>query len=147
MLRLLILVLVVLSPLHALAGTTDDVLTAYRGFAEAQNTRDPARIRQWLDDTPDLLWVSDGRSFWGADAILARMTGFQKAEVWRVEPDLAAAHVVELGDGVAMLHMPLTLVIGKAAQPDHLQFLVSLLFRKSATEWRIAALLTTAAKP
>jgi uncharacterized protein (TIGR02246 family) len=147
MLRLLIIVVVLLAAASAGAGTKDEVLAAYRAFAEAQNTREPARIRQWLDDTPDLLWVSDGKSFWGADAILARMTGFQKAEVWRVEPDLAAARVVELGDGVAMLHMPLTLVIGTAAQPDRLEFLVSLLFRKRDTAWRLAALLTTGARP
>jgi len=147
MLRLLIFVLLLISPMRAIAGTTDEVLAAYRGFADAQNTRDSIRIRAWLAEGPDLLWVSDGKSFWGADAILARMTGFQKAEVWRVEPHLAAARVVELGDGVAMLHMPLTLVIGQASQPGRLRFLVSLLFRKGEPGWRIAALLTATAKP
>ena len=118
MLRLLIFVVMLLAPVSAGAGTKDEVLAAYQAFAEAQNTRDPARIRQWLDETPDLLWVSDGKSFWGADAIFARMTGIQKAEAWRVEPELAAAHIVGLGDDIAMLHMPLTLVIGKATAPE-----------------------------
>ncbi len=130
MLRLLISALILLLPYGALAGTADAVLSAYRTFADAQNARDPDRIRQSLDSGPDVLWVSDGKSFWGANAILARMSGFQKAEIWRVEPDLDEARVVELGDGIAMLHMPLTLVIGSAASPDRLGFLVTLLFRK-----------------
>jgi hypothetical protein len=43
--------------------------------------------------------------------------------------------------------MPLTLVIGSAEAPDHLGFLVSILFSRHGDEWRIAGLLTTAAKP
>lgn len=140
------LLLLVASAGTAPAGVAEDVRATYLHFAAAQNTREPDEIRRFLVDGPGLLWVSDGKSFWGADAILARMTSFQKAEVWRVEPDLAAATVVELGDRTAMLHMPLTLVIGSAAAPDRLRFLVSLIFVREADTWRIAALLTTTAR-
>lgn len=141
------LLFVVASATASLAGVAEEVRATYLRFAEAQNARDPGRIRAFLVEKPELLWVSDGKAFWGADTVVTRMTSFQKAEVWRVEPDLAASVVVELGDGTAMLHMPLTLVIGSAAAPDRLDFLVSLLFVRPEGEWLIAALLTTLAKP
>ena len=131
----------------AVAGTAEDVRATYQQFAAAQNARDPARIGAFFIDGPEFLWVSDGKSFWGRDAVLARMGSFQKATVWRVEPDLAASTVVELMNGTALLHMPLTLVIGSAEAPDHLGFLVSILFVRHDEDWRIAALLTTTAKP
>jgi uncharacterized protein (TIGR02246 family) len=131
----------------ATAGTAEEVRAAYLDFAAAQNARDPARIGAFFTDAPEVLWVSDGKTFRGREAVLARMGSFQKAAVWRVEPGLDAASVLELAPDVALLHMPLILVIGPAEAPDRLGFLVSLLFRRQAEGWRIAALLTTEAKP
>jgi uncharacterized protein (TIGR02246 family) len=121
-------------------------MTVYQAFAEAQNAGDPAQIAAFFIDGLDFLSVSDGQSFWGREAAIARMSSFQKAAVWRVLPDLDNAHVVDLDDGVAMLHIPLVLEIGSAAAPDRARFLVSILFRKEADGWRIAALLTTTQK-
>jgi hypothetical protein len=105
------------------------IINTYRTFAQAQNARDLDRIGAFFTDRPDLLWVSDGQSFWGRDAVLARMGSFQKAEIWRVTPDLDMATVVDLGPRVAMLHFPLLLEIGRRDAPAALDFLVSLLFR------------------
>lgn len=132
------------APVHA--DPAGEVIAAYRAFADAQNARDPARIRAAFADRPDLLWVSDGRSVFGAEAILDRMTSFQQAAVWRVEPDLPAARVIRVDDGAMLLHMPLTLVIGGAERPDRLPWIVSILFVREGGDWKIAALLTTAAK-
>lgn len=131
----------------AMADTTDEVLAVYRGFAEAQNARDLDRIGAYFVDGPDFLWVSDGQSIWGRPDVLGRMSGFQKAEVWHVVPDLDHARVVELDPDVAMLHMPLVLELGTAAAPDRLRFLVSILFRNQQDGWKIASLLTTTQKP
>lgn len=128
------------------AGTREEVLDVYGAFAAAQNARDPARIAAFFIDGPDFLWVSDGQSFWGREAAIARMSSFQKAAVWRVVPDLDHARVIEQGEGVALLHMPLILEIGGEAAPDRLRFLVSILFRDAGDGWRIAALLTTTQK-
>ncbi len=92
------------------------------------------------------LWVSDGISVWGPDAVLERMALFQKAEVWHVDPDLARAVPVEVGPQVAYLHLPLELTIGSASRPDHLRFLVSVLGVETPAGWRIAALFTTTEK-
>ena len=124
-----------------------EILSVYREFSDAQNKRDLGRIGTFFVDGPDFLWVSDGQSFWGRDAVLQRMSAFQKAEVWSVSPDLPKARVVTIDPDVAMLHMPLTLSIGRAEAPDKLRFLVSILFRHQQAGWRIAALLTTTEKP
>ncbi len=126
-----------------IAGTTEDVLTVYSQFAAAQNTRDLAKVGAFFIDGPEFLWVSDGRSYWGRDAVLERMAGFQKAERWVVLPALDKAQVIELDANVALLHMPLVLEAGTTAVPDKLPFLVSILFQKSGDTWQIAALLTT----
>ena len=114
------------------ADTAQDVRAVYEQFAAAQNARDLAKVRTFLVDSPKFLWVSDGMSFWGPDALVKRMAEFQLAEVWRVDPDLADAAIVEAGDGAAYIHMPLTLTIGLKAKPDVIHFLVSILCVKQA---------------
>lgn len=130
----------------ATAGPREDVVDLYRKFAAAQNAHDLGAVRALLLDSPDFLWVSDGRPVWGVEATIARMAGFQEAKVWRVEPDLAGSRAVPLDENAAFLHLPLTLVIGSDAKPDRLRFLVGLVGRRTAAGWRIAALFTTADK-
>lgn len=121
-------------------------MAAYASFADAQNARDLDRVKAAFVDGPDFLWVSDGQSFWGRDDVITRMGSFQTAEHWKVVPGLDQARVIELKPGVAILHMPLVLEIGKEAAPDKLGFLVSIVFREGAEGWLIAALLTTREK-
>lgn len=135
------------APPGAAAGTEEELRAAYLAFAADQNARDAARIRTHLVAGDGLLWVSDGKSFWGADAILARMSSFQKAPVWRVEPEIDRARIVGIDAGTALMHLPLTLVIGRAEAPARLRFLVSLLWVRQAEGWKLAALLTTEEKP
>ena len=132
----------------AWASPTEEMRMLYARFVAAQNTRDLDHVRAVLLDSPTFLWVSDGMSVWGPATTLARMASFQKAEVWRVEPDMARSTAVEVSPTVAYLHLPLTLVIGgKAAPgPDRLRFLVSMLGVETAKGWRIAALFTTTEK-
>jgi Domain of unknown function (DUF4440) len=130
----------------AAADPAGEVTSLYQRFAEAQNRHDLTEVRALLLDSPEFLWVSDGQSFWGPDAVLARMASFQQAPVWRVEPNLAHAVPVTVGEGVAYLHLPLVLVIGPEERPDRLRFLVSVLGVDTGRGWRIAALFTTSEK-
>ena len=130
-----------LSP--ALAGDHDDILAAYQRFLGAQNARDLERAKAELIETPDALWVSDGKSIWTREAIVARMSQFQKLEVWHAEPLLDKARIVDVATDVAYLHMPLDLKLGTAAEPSLTRFLVSILFRRTPAGWKIAALFTT----
>lgn len=138
----------VLFLLTSLAGADqkDDVLQLYRDFASAQNARDIKRVRQLLSDAPDFLWVSDGRPVWGADAMVARMSMFQKSDVWRVEPALDRARAISLSNDVAILHLPLALEIGERGKTDRLLFLVGMVAKRTVAGWRIAALFTTGDK-
>lgn len=115
----------------------------YARFLAAQNDRDLDRVRATLWDSPDFLWVSDGRPFWGPDALVARMAMFQKAEVWRVEPHPERSRAVSLSADAGYLSLPLTLAIGPAAGPARLPWLVGVLCRRESAGWRIAALFTT----
>ena len=119
----------------------------YQRFAAAQNARDAKAIAAQLLQPPAFLWVSDGKSIWGSEATIGRMPSFQSAEIWRVEPKLAEAKIIETNAGTAYLHMPLDLVIGSKNSPDRLAFLVSILCVKAGTDWKIAAIFTTTAKP
>lgn len=146
LLRSLPLVLALWSP-PTLAGVPEDVRTTYLGFVEAQNARDPDRIRSFFTDAPDFLWVSDGKAYWGPDAVIARMSNFQKAAVWRVEPDVQNARVIELDDGTVLYHLDLILVIGPETTPSRLPFLVTIALVRGGDDWKIAALMTTSSKP
>jgi hypothetical protein len=119
----------------------------YERFLSAQNSRDIARVRPLLLDAPRFLWVSDGKSFWGREAMLARMASSQEAEVWEVDPDLEKAIAVEIGREAGYLHLPLLLTIGAKTNPDRLRFLVSMVGVRTPEGWRIAALFTTTEKP
>jgi ketosteroid isomerase-like protein len=146
----LLAALLLLTGLSSSVARADDktqILDTYRQFAAAQNSRDLGRVRSFLLDRPDFLWVTDGMSVWGVDNTIARMAQFQKAKTWRIEPDLGAAKPVMLSDGAAFLHLPLSLVIGAETTPEVYQFLVSVLWLKTPEGWRIAGLLTTTKHP
>jgi hypothetical protein len=140
------LVVTMLTAQMASAGPAEEVRAVYDRFVSAQNAHDLVGVRAVLLDSPRFLWVSDGKSVWGPDRTLERMAQFQRAEVWRVEPDLAVAVAVPMGADVAFLHLPLALVIGAAKAPDRLRFLVSVLGVATPQGWRIAALFTTTEK-
>lgn len=129
------------------AAPADEIVALYERFAEAQNRRDIEAVRSLLLPSDRFLWVSDGKAFWGPDAMLERMARFQQAAVWVVEPDRARRRIVEVADDRAHLHQPLVLRIGSAEAPDRIPFLVSVLCERTAAGWRIAALLTTVEKP
>jgi hypothetical protein len=147
MARIAAVILVLIAALLPAAASADpagEALALYRRFAAAQNDGDLAAVEAVLLDSPRFLWVSDGISIWGRPATLQRMTLFQQAEIWHVEPDLAKAVAVPVDDRTAFLHLPLTLAIGsKEKGIDRVKFLVSVLCVETAQGWRIAALFTT----
>ena len=128
---------------EARATPLDQVRETYRRFVAAQNARDVAAVRGFLLDSPDYLWISDGRAYWGPEAMLARFGGFQALEVWEARPDFGAMRAVAVADDVAFLHFPLELLVGSRAAPERYHFLIDALFRRVGDGWRIAALFTT----
>lgn len=145
-LSILVLVSVVWMQVPAMADPRDDILHLYKRFVDAQNAHDLAAVRSLLSDSPDFLWVSDGRPVWGADATVSRMSSFQQSAVWRVVPALDRARAIVLSADVGILHLPLVLTIGSTHAPDHLPFLVEMVARRGVNGWKIEALLTTGDK-
>ena len=129
-----------------MADARDDIVQLYLRFVAAQNAHDLSAVRDLLSDSPDFIWVSDGRAVWGADATVSRMSTFQQSAVWRVVPALDRSRTVVLSGDVGFLHLPLVLTIGSVDAPDHLPFLVDMVARKSASGWKIEALFTTGDK-
>lgn len=135
-------------PSRSDATPTNEVRALYEQFAAAQNRRDLDAVRSLFLTSEKFLWVSDGMSFWGPDAVIARMAEFQKYEIWQVAPDLQDAVVVQVDTHAAYLHLPLALTLGpRTPGPDTHRFLVSMLCVETPQGWRIAALFTTAQKP
>jgi uncharacterized protein (TIGR02246 family) len=126
----------------AIADPQQEIRDLYEAFVTAQNRHDIDAVRQVLSDRPDFLWISDGRPVWGREAMLERMSAFQTAEVWRVEPEYDASQVILLDDDTAVFHLPLLLVIGTKADPSELKWLVEVVCQKEAEGWRIAGLYT-----
>jgi len=144
----LALVAAILTTPGAMADPADEARAVYRQFAVAQNMHDLEKVAALLLDSPEFLWVSDGKSIWGREAVLKRMALFQEARVWRVAPELDKAVAVTVSDNTAFLHLPLELAIAfSAAEPDRLRFLVSVLCVGTPEGWRIAALFTTTENP
>lgn len=130
------------------AEQKDELRATYERFVTAQNARDLTAVRAILLDSPQFLWVSDGKTFWGRETMLERMARFQKAEFWRAYPALDQASFVEVTPDSGYVHMPLTLRFG--SEKDGIfdtHFLVSILFVRGAGDWRIAALFTTIQNP
>jgi hypothetical protein len=75
------LLAVLAAPPRSDAGTGDELRALYDRFYTAQNRRDLADLRRIFLDSSEFLWVSDGQSFWGPDAVLERMSAFQTSEV------------------------------------------------------------------
>ncbi len=131
----------------ALAGPVpaepeQEIRALYAAFVAAQNRHDIEAVRPLLSESPDFLWISDGRPVWGREAMLERMAGFQKAEVWRVIPAYDASRVILLDEDTAVFHLPLLLILGSAADPTRLPWLVEVICQKEAAGWRIAGLYT-----
>ncbi|MDO9710816.1 hypothetical protein [Paracraurococcus lichenis] len=127
----------------AAAGPAEEAERLYARFVAVQNAHDLERLRGLLLDSPRFLWVSNGLSLWGPDAMIARLSGFQANEVWCIDPDQRRASAVEVAPGAAFLHVPLVLTVGSAADPQRYHVLVSALCAETPDGWRIAALFTT----
>ena len=72
------LVVAAMTSSGARAAPADEVQTVYGRFLAAQNARDLQQVRSVLWDSPKFLWVSDGRSVWGPDALVERMSRVPK---------------------------------------------------------------------
>ena len=124
-----------------------EVKALYERFVSVQNARDLAGVREVLWDSPNFVWISDGKPFWGREALIERMGAFQKADIWTATPDRARARVVEVSPLSAVLFQPLQLTLGPRGGPRTIAFLVNVLCVRTPEGWRVGALYTTEENP
>jgi hypothetical protein len=144
---LIVLALMFAFPVRAESETEREVRALYERLVAAQNARDVAAVRSVLWESPRFLWISDGKPFWGPDAMIARMSAFQRAEIWEVTPARERARVVEVSPTSAVLFQPLRLTLGPRTDARSIDFLVNMLAIRTADGWRVAALYTTDENP
>lgn len=119
------------------------MVALYHRFWHAQNARDLRAVRAELWESPDFLWLNEGRAAWGPEALLAGLRAAQEVEVWRVEPVVSRLRVVPVAADAAQLTVPVDLVVGRATAPGRARWQVAVLGRHGAEGWRIAALFAT----
>jgi ketosteroid isomerase-like protein len=77
------------------AAPKDEIRGAFSKFVAAQNARDAKVVGNFLDDSPEFLWIAPGYVVRGRDAALARFRElFQGA--WRIDPDWPTFRIVML---------------------------------------------------
>jgi ketosteroid isomerase-like protein len=140
-----VMTLVALSGLAgpALAGPAEEARRVYAEFVAAQNAHDLGRVRSLLVEDRRFLWVTNGLSLWGPEAMTARLSRFHANEVWRLETMEERARAVEVNEEAALLHVPVALVVGPRAAPQRYRILVTALVARGTDGWRIAGLFTT----
>jgi hypothetical protein len=143
----LVLALCLITPLRSESSVDVEVRALYERLLAAQNARDVDAMRAVLWNSPDFLWISDGKAFWGPEAMIARIGAFQRSEVWEVTADRARARVVATGPGSAVLFQPLRLTLGPRADPRAIDFLVNMMAIRTPEGWRVGALYTTEENP
>jgi ketosteroid isomerase-like protein len=129
-----------------LADDVEDARAAYARFLAAQNARDVPAMRELLSASPGFLWISDGKPYWGREAMLERLGSFQRNAVWVAAPALERGRAERIAPGEVVMAFPLRLRIAERADApaDVLDFLVTALFRREEGTWRIVGLYTTA---
>lgn len=143
---LAVLALVPLSS-SARAGSADEVKTLFERFVAAQNAHDLKAVGEMLLDSQSFLWITRGSPIWGRDAALQRFQVLYQG-TWRLDPTMAELRVVDLGDGVAQLFVPVTFMIapaGQTAQPS--KFLMNQILVRSGQGWKIASILPIPVPP
>ena len=100
-----------------------------------------------LLDSQSFLWITRGSPIWGPEAALQRFQVLYQG-TWRLDPAMAELRVMDLGDGVAQLFVPVTFMIapaGQTAQPS--KFLMNQILVSSEQGWKIASILPIPVPP
>ena len=128
-------------PQFAMAGTEEDVKTAFDAFVAAQNAHDPKAVANTLHDSQNLLWITRGTAIWGREAALKRFETLYQG-TWKLEPETGALKIVVLGRDTAQVFVPIVFTIGAPGQTAQTtRFLMNQILVKTAEGWRVSSIL------
>jgi ketosteroid isomerase-like protein len=134
-------ILVSLTINAATAAPEDEARATFDRFVAAQNAHDINAVESLLLGTPDFLWITRGTPVWGSDAALKRFKALYDG-AWHLDPEPSGLKVIMMGDGVAQIFVPIIFTIGAPGQPaQQTRFLMNQLIVKTASGWRVSAIL------
>ncbi len=116
-------------------------------FVAAQNAHDLGEVRELLADSPDFLWITQGRVVWGRDAALARFETLYRG-TWKLEPVRSTFRVVALHADIAQTLVSVWYTIGAPGEPpQRTLFLLNQLWRRDHDHWRVTSILPIVVPP
>src|SRR5262249_25106386 len=137
---LVLMVISVVITSAAAATPEDEVRAAFDRFVAAQNSHDLKAVEALLLGSADFLWVTLGWAVWGGDAAIKPFAALYKGP-WRLEQEPANWKVLNLGNGVTQIYVPILFTIGAPGQsPQQTRFLMSQILVNTPSGWRVAAI-------
>jgi hypothetical protein len=132
----LLSILALLISVASASAAGSDVRTAFQKFVTVQNAHDLASLKSILLDSPDFLWISAGTPIWGRDAALRQFAALYKGS-WKLESDMAGFKAQQLGDGVAVVFVPVTITVGAPGKPKvKVKLLMSQIYARVGNDWK-----------
>jgi ketosteroid isomerase-like protein len=124
------------------ARTPEDHARAiFDRFVAAQNAHDIKAVEALLLGSADFLWITRGTAVWGREAAIKRFAALYEG-TWRLEPEAANLKIIQLGNGVAQIYVPILFTIGTPGQsPQQTRFLMNLVLDSTPNGWKVAAIL------
>ncbi|HEY7674632.1 MAG TPA: SgcJ/EcaC family oxidoreductase [Burkholderiales bacterium] len=131
---------------HA-ATMEDEVRAVFDKYIAAQNAHDLKTVRTLLLESPDLLWISQGRPLWGRDAALKGLEDRYRG-TWHIDVDRKEFRVVSVSRRVAQVYAQTQLTMGDpGVEPARNRVYINLVMVKKPEGWRIASILPILVPP
>jgi ketosteroid isomerase-like protein len=114
------------------AAPRDEIQGAFSKFVAAQNAHDAKAVGNFLDGSPEFLWIASGNVVRGRDAALARFRELFKGG-WRIDPDWPTLQIVMLDVSTAEIFVDVSSTRGGTPHATRMnQILVN-----TAHGWRV----------
>jgi hypothetical protein len=125
-----------------MAGTPEDEVRAtFDRFVAAQNAHDIKAVESLLLESADFLWITRGTAVWGQEAATKRFAALYEG-TWRLEPETSSLKIINLGNGIAQIYVPIMFTIGAPGQsPQQTRFLMNQVLVNTPNGWRVATIL------
>jgi uncharacterized protein (TIGR02246 family) len=129
------------------ATMEDEVRAVFDKYIVAQNAHDLKTVRNLLLESPDVLWISQGRPLWGRDAALKSLEERYRG-TWHIDVDRKEFRVLSVSRRVAQVYAQTQLTVGDpGVEPARNRVYINLVMVKKPEGWRIASILPILVPP
>ena len=125
------------------AGSVEDVSARFDSYITAQNDPDLKAVEAHLVKSEKFLWLRGNVMSLGSEAALAAFAEVHKG-TWKMTPVRGDLKAVEISTGVVQVVVPVVVTAGaKGAAAQDSLVLVTQIYVKSGSNWRIASIVTS----